>query len=83
MLTFYESASKIKDYKMSKVCAKCEKGPMAGHNVSHSHLKTKRRFLPNLQWYREKKGVQRIRICAECFKTMSKPDRTKKEEEKK
>jgi large subunit ribosomal protein L28 len=50
---------------------------MAGHNVSHSHLKTKRRFLPNLQWYREDKGEQRIKICAECFKTMSKVEKVK------
>ena len=26
------------------------KGPISGNNVSHAHNKTKRRFLPNLQY---------------------------------
>lgn len=34
---------------MSRVCEITKKKPMAGHNVSHSEIKTKRRFLPNLQ----------------------------------
>lgn len=34
---------------MSRVCELTGKGPMSGHNVSHSNIKTKRRFLPNLQ----------------------------------
>ena len=25
---------------------------MSGNNVSHSHRKTRRRFLPNLHWHR-------------------------------
>lgn len=58
--------------KMSRVCEKCGKAPMAGHNVSHSHLKTKRRFLPNLQSFQEAPGKKRIKVCATCLKTMSK-----------
>lgn len=57
---------------MARVCDKCGKSPMAGHAVSHSHLKTKRRWLPNLQSYQEAPGKKRIKICANCFKTMSK-----------
>ncbi len=34
---------------MSRVCEITKKKPMSGHNVSHSEIKTKRRFLPNLQ----------------------------------
>ncbi len=34
---------------MSRVCEITNKKPMSGHNVSHSEIKTKRRFLPNLQ----------------------------------
>ena len=34
---------------MSKVCAICGKKPMTGHNVSHAHNLTNRRWLPNLQ----------------------------------
>lgn len=33
---------------MSKVCQLTGKRPVAGNNVSFSHRKTKRRFLPNL-----------------------------------
>ena len=29
---------------MSRVCEITKKKPMAGHNVSHSEIKTKRRF---------------------------------------
>lgn len=34
---------------MSRRCELTGVGPMVGHNVSHSNIKTKRRFLPNLQ----------------------------------
>src|SRR4051812_41221801 len=33
---------------MSRRCELTAKGPMIGHKVSHSNIKTKRRFLPNL-----------------------------------
>jgi len=34
---------------MAKKCEICGKGPQYGHNVSHSKVRTNRRFLPNLQ----------------------------------
>ncbi len=34
---------------MSRICEITKKKPMSGHNVSHSEIKTNRRFLPNLQ----------------------------------
>jgi large subunit ribosomal protein L28 len=37
---------------MSKVCQVTGKRPVTGNNVSHSNIKTKRRFLPNLQTHR-------------------------------
>ena len=37
---------------MSKVCQVTGKGPAVCNNVSHSNIKTKRRFLPNLHWHR-------------------------------
>jgi len=37
---------------MARVCEVTGKKPLAGHNVSHSNRKTKRRFLPNLQYRR-------------------------------
>ena len=33
---------------MSRRCELTAKGPQTGHKVSHSNIKTKRRFLPNL-----------------------------------
>jgi large subunit ribosomal protein L28 len=37
---------------MSQVCQVTGKGPMVGNNVSHANNKTKRRFMPNLQYRR-------------------------------
>ncbi|GMV47678.1 MAG: hypothetical protein AMXMBFR66_30760 [Pseudomonadota bacterium] len=37
---------------MARVCQVTGKRPMVGHNVSHANNKTKRRFLPNLQYRR-------------------------------
>jgi len=34
---------------MARVCQVTGKTPVSGHKVSHSNIKTKRRFLPNLQ----------------------------------
>jgi large subunit ribosomal protein L28 len=36
------------DFAMSRRCKLTAKGPQVGHKVSHSNIKTKRRFLPNL-----------------------------------
>jgi large subunit ribosomal protein L28 len=38
----------IEDFAMSRRCELTAKGPQTGHKVSHSNIKTKRRFLPNL-----------------------------------
>jgi large subunit ribosomal protein L28 len=35
-------------FDMSRRCELTAKGPQTGHKVSHSNIKTKRRFLPNL-----------------------------------
>jgi len=37
---------------MSRVCQVTGKRPVVGNNVSHSHRKTRRRFLPNLHSHR-------------------------------
>ena len=37
---------------MARVCQVTGKGPMSGNNVSHANNRTKRRFLPNLQYRR-------------------------------
>ena len=37
---------------MARVCQVTGKGPMVGNKVSHANNRTKRRFLPNLQYRR-------------------------------
>lgn len=39
----------FKDQTMSRRCELTGIGPMVGHHVSHSNVKTKRRFLPSLK----------------------------------
>ncbi|MER3457629.1 MAG: 50S ribosomal protein L28 [Chloroflexota bacterium] len=58
------------------VCELCGKGPMFGHNVSHSKRATNRQFRPNIQ--RATIIVQgrprRAYVCAKCLKTLAKTD---------
>jgi large subunit ribosomal protein L28 len=42
------AAGRSEDFAMSRRCELTAKGPQVGHKVSHSNIKTKRRFLPNL-----------------------------------
>jgi len=37
---------------MSRICQVTGKRPITGNNVSHSNIKSKRRFLPNLHSHR-------------------------------
>ena len=56
---------------MAKVCEICGKKPVVGHNVSHAHNITNRRWEPNLQRVRAviDGSVKRIRVCAKCLKS--------------
>jgi large subunit ribosomal protein L28 len=55
---------------MARRCDICGKGPQVGYNVSHSHVRTKRRWLPNLQRIRGLKQGKpvRMQVCAKCLK---------------
>jgi large subunit ribosomal protein L28 len=55
---------------MARVCELCGKGKQIGHNVSHSNIKTKRQWLPNLQTVKVVKNgtTQKARLCAKCIK---------------
>lgn len=55
---------------MARVCEICGKKPVTGHNVSHSHKLTKRRWLPNLQRVKVNVGgqVKRMRVCTRCIR---------------
>lgn len=61
---------------MPKVCQVTGRKPMSGHKVSHSNIKTKRRFLPNLQKKRfflaeEDKWVT-LKLTADSVRTINK-----------
>jgi len=55
---------------MARVCEVCGKGPMSGHNVSHSERKTNRTWKPNLQKIRIREGktARRALVCTSCLK---------------
>jgi len=55
---------------MARKCAICGKGPMSGHNVSHSHRVTNRRFIPNVQKVRAviDGSPKNVYVCTKCLK---------------
>jgi len=55
-------------------CDICGKGTTAGHNVSHSQRKTKRKWHPNLQYKKMpiEGKVVRVRICTRCLRNQAK-----------
>jgi large subunit ribosomal protein L28 len=61
---------------MSKVCQVTGKRPVSGNNVSHSHRKTKRRFLPNLHyhrfWLESEKRFVRLRVSTTGMRIIDK-----------
>lgn len=52
------------------------KGPVTGNNISHAHNKTRRRFLPNLQyhrfWVESEKRFVRLRVSAKGMRVIDK-----------
>ena len=58
---------------MARKCVVTGKGVQFGHNVSHSNIKTKRRFLPNLQQtsvLSDVLGSIRLRVTAAGIRTI-------------
>lgn len=60
---------------MSRRCQLTGKGPQSGHNVSHSNVKTNRRFEPNLQkstFYSDALCQKvALRVCTRALRTVS------------
>ena len=61
---------------MARVCQITGKVPVTGNSVSHSNIKTKRRFLPNLQTKRfflaeEDKWIT-LKVSSEGLRTINK-----------
>jgi large subunit ribosomal protein L28 len=61
---------------MARVCQVTGKKPMVGNNVSHANNKTKRRFLPNLQyrrfWVESENRFVRLRVSSAALRTIDK-----------
>lgn len=61
---------------MARVCQVTGKRPMVGNNVSHSNIKTKRRFLPNLQyrrfWVESENRWVRLRVSNAALRLIDK-----------
>jgi len=55
---------------MAATCEVCGKHPSFGHNISHSHRRTKRRWNPNIQRVRAVVGssTKRLDVCTSCLK---------------
>jgi len=55
-------------------CYVCGRGPQFGHNVSHSNVKTNRRWQINIQKSTivENGRSKRVSICTRCLKTLHK-----------
>ncbi len=57
---------------MGKQCEVCGKKPQVGNLVSHSNIKTKRRFNPNLQNVRHQFDdgtVRAVTCCTRCIRS--------------
>ena len=61
---------------MARVCQVTGKKPMLGNNVSHANNKTRRRFLPNLQyrrfWLEDEKRWVSLRVSQAGLRTIGK-----------
>jgi large subunit ribosomal protein L28 len=61
---------------MARVCKITGKKPMVGNNVSHANNKTKRRFLPNLQyrriWVESENRYVSLRLSNAALRTIDK-----------
>jgi large subunit ribosomal protein L28 len=61
---------------MARVCQVTGKRPMVGNNVSHANNRTKRRFLPNLQyrrfWIESENRWVRLRVTNAALRTIDK-----------
>jgi len=61
---------------MARVCQVTGKTPVTGNNVSHSNIKTKRRFLPNLHhhrfWVESENRWVRLRLSSKGIRVIDK-----------
>lgn len=56
---------------MAKKCSVCGKGVVVGMKLSHSHIRTKRTWEPNLQQVKALVDgkPRRIKVCTRCLRS--------------
>ncbi len=56
---------------MARFCEYCEKGPTTGNLVSHSNIKTRTRWLPNVKRMKAviAGATRTIRVCTRCIRS--------------
>lgn len=56
---------------MARICDICGKGLTTGMQVSHSHIRSKKRWAPNLQKVRAivNGTPKRITVCTRCLRS--------------
>ena len=61
---------------MAKVCQVTGKRPISGNNVSHSNIKSKRRFLPNIHnhrfWVESENRWVKLRVSTKGLRIIDK-----------
>jgi len=71
-----ENLGRLIQKDMARVCQITGKKTITGNRVSHSNVKTKRTFLPNLQykkfWLEEEKRWVQLRVTPKGMKTINK-----------
>lgn len=69
-------AVRKKLFLMARVCQVTGKKPITGNSVSHSNIKTKRRFLPNLQkkrfYFVEEDRWITLKVSTDALRTINK-----------
>ena len=64
------SRQRTKETIVASVCEICGKHPSFGKRVSHSHVRTSRRWNPNIQRVRAlvNGARKRVNVCTSCLK---------------
>lgn len=56
---------------MANFCEFCAKGPVTGNLVSHSNIKTRTRWLPNIKRMKAviNGNTQTVKVCTRCIRS--------------
>jgi large subunit ribosomal protein L28 len=68
--TRHDASFEFQEKTVAANCDVCAKGPSFGHSISHSHIRTKRRWNPNIQRVRVVVAgtAKRMNVCTSCLK---------------